>query len=121
MKTEKNGSHWKAYFDPETNRYFAEILYINREGIEQFNYEITKDIYDRLGTFSNDTDNEELIREAKRTYSLMNTMYGTLGPERVVWDEEANELMNKVQKKHEQKNKKENKKENKKGKGKKKV
>ena len=27
------------------------------------------------------------------TYSFENTMYGTLGPERTVWDEEANEAM----------------------------
>ena len=28
-----------------------------------------------------------------RIYSFENTMYGTLGPERTVWDEEANEAM----------------------------
>lgn len=27
------------------------------------------------------------------SYSFENTMYGTLGPERTVWDEEANEAM----------------------------
>lgn len=27
------------------------------------------------------------------SYSFENTMYGTLGPERMVWDEEANEAM----------------------------
>ena len=95
MKTKKQGSHWTAYYDPDTKRYFAEILYINREGMEQYNYEITHDIYARLGTFSDDTDNERLIETAKRIYSYENTMYGTLGPERTVWDEEANEVMGK--------------------------
>ena len=42
---------------------------------------------------------DELIKTAKRTYSFENTMYGTLGPERLVWDEEADEAMKKTVKK----------------------
>ena len=94
MKTKKQGNNWTAYYDPETGRYFAEIIYTSREGREQYNYEITQDIYSRLGTFGDDVENERLIREAKMTYSFENTMYGTLGPERMVWDDEANEAMN---------------------------
>lgn len=94
MKTEKKGNNWTAYYDPDANRYFAEIIYTSREGREQYDYEITQDIYARLGTFAVDYENEELIKTAKMTYSFENTMYGTLGPERVVWDEEANEAMN---------------------------
>ena len=93
MKTKKKGSCWTAYFDPETGRYFAEIMYTSREGREEYDYEITKDIYDQLGTFADDTENEHLIREGERTYSFENTMYGTLGPERVVWNDEADEAM----------------------------
>ena len=89
-------------YDPDTGRCFAEIMYTSREGREQYDYEITQDIYGRLGTFQDDTDNERLIKTAKMTYSFENTMYGTLGPERTVWDEEANEAMHK----HEQKRKK---------------
>lgn len=89
----KKGSCWTAYRDPGTNRYFAEIIYTSREGREQYDYEITREIYDRLGSFSEDYENERLIRTGKRTYSFENTMYGTLGPERVVWDEEAYEAM----------------------------
>ena len=96
IKTEKHGSNWTAYYDPDTKRCFAEIMYTSREGREQYDYEITREIYDRLGTVENDTDNEELIRTAKMTYSFENTMYGTLGPERTVWDEEADEAMNKA-------------------------
>ena len=44
-----------------------------------------------MGTFEDDIDNERLIKTAKMTYSFENTMYGTLGPERTVWDEEADE------------------------------
>ena len=96
MKTEKHGNNWSAYYDPDTERYFAEIIYTSREGREQYNYEITRDIYGRLGTFKDDIENERLIKTAKITYSFENTMYGTLGPERTVWDEEADESMEKA-------------------------
>ncbi len=105
MKTKKKGNNWTAYFDPETGRYFAEIMYTSREGREQYNYEITADIYSRLGTFGDDVENERLIKTADMTYSFENTMYGTLGPERTVWDEEANEAMIKAVKKQENKKK----------------
>ena len=100
MKTKKQGSNWTAYYDPDTERYFAEIMYTSREGREQYDYEITRDIYARLGTFGDDTDNERLIKTAKMTYSFENTMYGTLGPERTVWDEEADEAMKAAEAKH---------------------
>ena len=103
MKTKKQGSCWTAYFDPETGRYFAEIIYTSREGREQYDYEISRDIFSRLGTFADDLENELLIRTAKLAYSFENTMYGTLGPERTVWDDEANETMNKAAKKRKKK------------------
>lgn len=93
MKTIKHGSNWTAYYNPETKRCFAEIIYTSREGREQYNYELTEDIYSRLGTFEDDSENEKLIKTARMIYSFENTMYGTLGPERTVWDEEANEAM----------------------------
>ena len=105
MKTKKNGNNWTAYYDPETGRYFAEIMYTSREGREQYNYEITKDIYSRLGTFKDDIENERLIKTANMTYSFENTMHGTLGPERTVWDEEANEAMTETVRKQEKKKK----------------
>lgn len=103
MKTKKEGNCWTAYHDPETGRYFAEIMYTSREGREQYDYEITKEIYERLGTFCDDVENERLIKTAQMTYSFENTMYGTLGPERTVWDEEANETMQKAVRKQEDK------------------
>jgi len=106
MKTEKKGNNWTAYYDPESSRYFAEIMYTSREGREQYDYEITKDIFDRLGTFADDTENEHLIRSAKMTYSFENTMYGTLGPERTVWDSEALEVMRKTVRNQENQKKK---------------
>ena len=93
MKNKKQGNNWTAYYDPDAKRYFAEIIYTSREGREQYDYEITKEIYDRLGSIGEDYKNEELIREGKMGYSFQNTMYGTLGPERTVWDEEAKEAM----------------------------
>lgn len=105
MKNEKKGNNWTAYSDLETNRYFAEIMYTSREGREQYDYEITREIYGRLGTFADDVENERLIKTAKMTYSFENTMYGTLGPERTVWDEEASEAMNNAVKKRRKKGK----------------
>ncbi len=93
MKTKKQGNNWTAYYDPDTKRYFAEIMYTSREGREQYDYEITRELFNKLGTFGDDTDNDRLIMTAKRIYSFENTMYGTLGPERTVWDEEANRVM----------------------------
>ena len=93
MKTKKKGNNWTAYYDHETKRYFAEIIYTSREGREQYNYEIAQDVYDRLGSFSDDVENERLIKTGRMTYSFENTMYGTLGPERTVWNEEANEAL----------------------------
>ncbi|MCR4930280.1 MAG: hypothetical protein K5988_09825 [Lachnospiraceae bacterium] len=105
MKTKKEGNNWTAYYDPDTRRYFAEIIYTSREGREQYNYEITQDIYARLGTFSEDVENERLIKTGNMSYSFENTMYGTLGPERMVWDEEAEEAMKKAIEKNEKKKK----------------
>ena len=93
MKTKKKGSNWTAYYDKDNGRYFAEIMYTSREGREQYDYEITQEIYARLGSFGDDVENERLIKTAKMTYSFENTMYGTLGPERTVWDAEAHEAM----------------------------
>ena len=101
MENEKRGNNWTAYYDSETNRFFAEIMYTSREGREQYNYEIPQEIYEQLGSFKDDIDNERLIKTAKMTYSFENTIYGTLGPERIVWDEEANEAMNEaIRKQH---------------------
>ena len=76
-------------------------MYTSREGREQYDFEITKDIYGRLGTFADDAENERLIRTAKITYSFENTMYGTLGPERTVWDEEADKARERSARKQE--------------------
>ncbi|MBO4630294.1 MAG: hypothetical protein J5858_00085, partial [Lentisphaeria bacterium] len=110
MEHKKKGNNWTAYYDSETDRYFAEIMYTSREGREQYDYEITKDIYSRLGTFGDDTDNERLIKTADMTYSFENTMYGTLGPERTVWDEEALKTMEKAVQNQEKKEKEKKKK-----------
>ena len=99
MKTKKSGNNWTAYYDADTNRYFAEIMYTSREGREEYDYEITQDIYNRLGSFSDDIENERVIKTAKMCSSFENTMYGTLGPERTVWDEEANNAMDDAVKK----------------------
>ena len=94
MKAKKQGNNWTAYYDKDNDRYFAEIMYTSREGREQYDYEISREIYERLGSFGDDIENERLIKTANMTYSFENTMYGTLGPEKMVWDEEADKAMN---------------------------
>ena len=89
MKTEKHGNNWTAYYDAESGRYFARIMYISREGLEEYRYEITQDIYGRLGTFGDDVENERLIRNGEIVYSHENTMYGILRSEKTVWNDEA--------------------------------
>ena len=106
MDNQKRGNNWTAFRDPDTGRYFAEIIYTSREGREQYDYEISRDIYSRLGTFADDTDNERLIKTANMTYSFENTMYGTLGPVRTVWDEKANEVMKAAEAKRKSRKKK---------------
>ena len=100
MQKEKKGNNWTAYYDPDTNKYYAEIMYTSREGREQYDYEITQDIFNRLGTFKDDIENERLIKTAKMAYSFENTMYGTQGPRRTVWNDEANDAMNETVKKN---------------------
>ena len=36
MKNKKQGNNWTAYYDNDTKRYFAEIMYTSREGREQY-------------------------------------------------------------------------------------
>lgn len=100
METKKKGNNWTAYYDPDTKRYFAEIMYTSREGREEYHFELTPEIFEKLGSFSKDYENEELIKTAERTYTYENTMYGTLGPERLVWDEEAEAAMDECVKKN---------------------
>ncbi|MBQ7714445.1 MAG: hypothetical protein IJT70_01095 [Clostridia bacterium] len=40
-----------AYYDPDTGKYFAEIMYASRERREEHDCEITRDMYCRLKTF----------------------------------------------------------------------
>ena len=108
MKAEKHGNNWTAYFDAESGRYFARIMYISHEGLEEYRYELTQEIYDRLGTFAEDVENERLIKTCEMAYSFEDTMYGTLGPERTVWNEEANDAMKEAVKKSEGNNRHEN-------------
>ena len=105
METKKKGNNWTAYYDKDNGRYFAEIMYTSREGREQYDYEITEEIYSRLGTFADDVENERLIKTGEMAYSFENTMYGTLGPERTVWDEEVVEAMTAAEKKQKTKRK----------------
>ena len=60
-----------------------------------------KDEDEKKDSDDDSEDNERLIRNGEMAYSFENTMYGTLGPERTVWDEEANEAMKEAVRKQE--------------------
>ena len=49
------------------------------------------------------TGRRTAIRTGKIAYSFEYTMYGTFGPERTVWDEEAREAMNRSAQKRKKK------------------
>ena len=106
MKLYKEGNYWKACYDQERRKYYGYLMYTNREGQTRFLYEITKEIFDRLGSFPNDYDNDSLIKTVRLLFHFENTMYGTLGPERRVRDEEALEAMRACVNKKKKKNKK---------------
>ena len=91
MKLFKEGNYWKACYDQKHRKYFGYLMYTNREGQTRYLYEITKEIFDRLGSFPNDNDNDELIGTGRLLYRFENTMYGTLGPEESVYDDSYTE------------------------------
>ena len=66
-------------------------MYTNREGQTRYLYEITKEIFDRLGSFPDDYDNDRLIETGRLLFRFEDTMYGTLGPERVTFDDSYSE------------------------------
>lgn len=86
MKLCKEGNCWKACYDQQCNKYFGHLMYTNREGQTRYLYEITKEVFDRLGSFPDDYDNDQLIQTGRLLFHFENTMYGTLGPERYVLD-----------------------------------
>lgn len=52
--------------------------------------------------------NKRLIKNGEMAYSFENTMYGTLGPERTVWNEDALEAMKVAEEKQNKGHKKKN-------------
>lgn len=91
MKLCKEGNCWRACYDQERRKYYAYLMYTNREGQTRFLYEITKEIFDRLGSFPNDYDNDSLIKTGRLLFHFENTMYGTMGPERMTLDDSYTE------------------------------
>ena len=91
MKLFKEGNYWKACYDQTRNMYLGYLMYTDREGQTRFLYEITNEIFNRLGSFPNDYDNDELIKTGRLLYRFENTMYGTLGPEESVLDDSYTE------------------------------
>ena len=91
MKLCKEGNCWKACYDQNHNKYFGHLMYTNREGQTRYLYEITKEVFDRLGSFPEDYDNDRLIETGRLLFRFEDTMYGTLGPEHYVYDDSYTE------------------------------
>ena len=66
-------------------------MYTNREGQTRYLYEITKEVFDRLGSFPDDYDNDRMIQTGRLLFRFENTMYGTMGPEYVTFDDSYTE------------------------------
>lgn len=87
----KKGNCWKACYDQQHNKYLGRIVNTNREGQTRVLYEITREVFDRLGSFPEDYDNELLIQTGRLLFRFEDTMYGTLGPVASVYDESYTE------------------------------
>lgn len=87
----KQGKCWKACYDQQRQKYYGHLMYTDREGQTRYLYEITKEVFDRLGSFPDDYDNDRLIETGRLLFHFVNTMYGTLGPERHVQDDSYTE------------------------------
>lgn len=87
----KEGNCWKACYDQQHKKYISHLMYTNREGQTRYLYEITKEIFDRLGSFPDDYDNDRLIQTGQLLYRFEDTMYGTLGPVHSVYDDSYTE------------------------------
>ena len=86
MKLFKEGNCWKACYDQERRKHYGYLMYTNREGQTRYLYEITKEVFDRLGSFPDDYDNDRMIQTGRLLFRFENTMYGTMGPEYATFD-----------------------------------
>ena len=91
MKLFKEGNCWKACYDQERRKHYGYLMYTNREGQTRYLYEITKEVFDRLGSFPDDYDNDRMIQTGRLLFRFENTMYGTMGPEYMTFDDSYTE------------------------------
>ena len=82
----KKGSGWKACFDGQSGRYFAEY-----GGIQEYNlYEITKEIFDQLDKKMRESEAGSIIHEGRRMYMSVNDRGGP--PYTIVFDDDYEKL-----------------------------
>lgn len=91
MKLFKEGNCWKACYDQERRKHYGYLMYTNREGQTRCLYEITKEVFDRLGSFPDDYENDRMIQTGRLLFRFENTMYGTMGPESYTFDDSYTE------------------------------
>jgi len=82
----KKGSGWKACFDSNSGRYFGEY-----GGMQAYHlYEITKEMFDRLGEKMKESDAGSIIGEGRHLYMAVNDRSGP--PYTVVFDDDYEKL-----------------------------
>ena len=100
MEKLKKGNCWTACFDKKTGMYLGYLVYTSREGQERYLYEIRKEVYESLGSFDHDSDNDSLIRsECKLLNYFGDTIHGVSGStdNESIWDEAYDSIVDEME------------------------
>ncbi len=80
-----NSSRWKVCFDKQEGRYTAEVRFGGAGGASYKLYEISREIFERVGTFEDDDyKSERLIREGGRKLYISIADRNTPGCDEVI-------------------------------------
>ena len=73
-----NSSNWTCVYDEEKDLYYGETFLGDEHGMFYTLYKISKEIFDKVGTFDHDDYlSQDLIKSGKLVYSLEDTNYGS--------------------------------------------
>jgi len=86
-----NSSHWRVCYDGNTKKYTAGVFFGGAGGSSYNLYEITKEIFDKVGTFEDDEYNSErLIATGRELYRGVNDRCGP--PYTIEFDKACREI-----------------------------
>ena len=90
--TARNASHWTVCYDMELGIYTARIGFGGAGGGSVQLYQITKEIFDKVGSFEDDDyKSERLIETGRLLYGYETSKYAS-GPEERVFDKNWKKL-----------------------------